>query len=102
MRLVRIALPAIALLATSSALMAQGTPALGGPCATPDSVAFRGQNRIPESQLRADVGIAPKSAVNSRVLTRALRDLYATNQFEATKLRTFCDSIGGKAVLIFE
>jgi outer membrane protein insertion porin family len=71
-----------------------------GQCATPDSVAFRGQHRITDDELRADVGIAPKSTVNARVLSRALRDLYATDQFEAN-IQTSCEAINGKTVLVF-
>ena len=74
-------LPALlGLLVAASAVQAQD--AATGPCATPDSVAFRGQSRIPEGDLRADVGIAPKSKINSRILDRAIRDLYATNNFD--------------------
>src|SRR5439155_16061217 len=70
------------------------------PCATPDSIAFRGQTSIPEADLRAGVGIPPKTAINSRVLTRALKDLYATNKFEVG-IHTTCEVVGNKALLIF-
>lgn len=71
-----------------------------GACATPDSIAFRGNQRLKDDELRGDIGIAPKTALNSRVLSRALRDLYATNQFESD-LSTSCEIIAGKAVLVF-
>ena len=54
----------------------------------PLAVCDAGQRGVPRSQartgraVRAEVGIAPKSTINGRVLSRAIRDLYATNQFE--------------------
>jgi outer membrane protein insertion porin family len=71
-----------------------------GPCATPDSVAFRGNSRITDDLLRADVGIVPRKPVSARELTRAIRNLYATGQFEAN-IETTCDRVNGKTTLIF-
>src|SRR5690348_7867058 len=84
---------------TGSAVRAQ-QPTATGTCATPDSVAFRGLSRIPEGDVRADVDIAPKSTINSRIVTRALRNLYATNNFEANGTAA-CETIDGKTVLVF-
>jgi outer membrane protein insertion porin family len=93
----------IGVVVTGSAVRAQ-QPAPGnattGPCATPDSVAFRGLSRIPEADVRADVDIAPKSTINSRIVTRALKNLYATNNFESNGTAT-CESIAGKSILVF-
>jgi outer membrane protein insertion porin family len=85
------------LLAAVSAAQAQD--ATLGPCATPDSIAFRGQKLVTDEVLRAGVGIAPKSTINGRITTRAIRDLYATNQFQ--DVRTSCEVVGGKSILIF-
>src|SRR4029079_17565566 len=79
---------------------ARAQDAVTGPCAMPDSVAFRGQSRIPDGDLRADVGIAPKSKINSRILDRAIRDMYATNNFDEN-ITAVCELVGGKAVLVF-
>jgi outer membrane protein insertion porin family len=70
-----------------------------GTCVTPDSIAFRGQKNVTDDQLRTGVGITPKSTINSRITTRAITDLYATNQFE--DIRTTCEVIGGKQILVF-
>jgi outer membrane protein insertion porin family len=98
----RFVLAGLALTVAGSAARAQ-EPTIG-PCAKPDSVAFRvahtRRDSIPEDQLRADVGIQPKSTINGRVVTRAIRDLYATNQFESD-IHATCDVIQGKAVLVF-
>src|SRR6476661_5448376 len=90
------ALPAVRAQQPSSAAASAAT----GPCATPDSVAFRGLSRIPEGDVRSDIGITPKSTISGRIVTQALKNLYATNNFEANGTAT-CDTIGGKSVLIF-
>jgi outer membrane protein insertion porin family len=90
------ALPAVRAQQPSSAAASAAT----GPCATPDSVAFRGLSRIPEGDVRSDIGITPKSTISGRIVTQALKNLYATNNFEANGTAT-CDTIGGKTVLIF-
>ncbi len=91
-------LAVVGLAVAASAAAAQET--VTGQCATPDSVAFRGFSRVPEADLRAGVGITPGQPIGgNRVLTRAIRDLFATNQFE--DVRTSCEFVGGKAVLIF-
>jgi outer membrane protein insertion porin family len=97
----RFLLALLGLVLAGSAAHAQDATA--GPCATPDSVAFRGlkeNSQITDAALRADVGIAPKTTINSRVLTRAITDLYATNQFEAN-IRTSCEIQDGKSILVF-
>src|SRR5215831_16677598 len=82
------------------AVRAQQPSAATGTCATPDSVAFRGLSRIPEGDVRSDVGIAPKTAISSRVVTQALKNLYATNNFEPNATAS-CETINGKTVLVF-
>src|SRR5581483_5950776 len=99
MRQTRFVLAALGLAMAASTAHAQQEANVGA-CATPDSVAFRGNKRITDDVLRADVGITPKSTINQRTLTRAIRDLYATNQFESD-IRTSCDVANGKSVLIF-
>jgi outer membrane protein insertion porin family len=81
-----------------SAVSAQQTPATG-PCATPDSIAFRGLKKATDDMLRSGVGIAPKSAINGRSLSKAIKDLYATNLFE--DISPSCEIIDGKALLVF-
>jgi outer membrane protein insertion porin family len=81
--------------------VARAQEAVTGPCATPDSVAFRGNVRISDEMLRTDAGIAPRAAVNGRLLSRAIRNLYATGQFE-DDIRTSCETIDEKTILVFQ
>src|SRR3954471_16805474 len=98
MRQKRLLLAFLGLLAAGS--VAEAQDATAGQCATPDSIAFRGNKRIKDDELRSDVGITPKSTINSRSLKRAVTGMYATNQFE-DDIYASCEIIGGKAVLIF-
>jgi outer membrane protein insertion porin family len=95
----RLLLALLGVLAAGSVAHAQDAATPAGQCATPDSVAFRGNRRIKDDELRSDVGINPKTTINSRTLTRALHDLYATNQFD--DVRESCDVQGGRAILVF-
>ena len=74
---------------------------VSGPCATPDSVVFRGNQRISETMLRGDAGISPGTALSFPVLQRAIKNLYATGQFE--DIGTACTvGVNGKAILTFD
>src|ERR1051325_8202863 len=70
-----------------------------GPCATPDSVAFRGNSRITDDLLRGDVGITPKRALSAQAVTRAIRNLFATAQFD--DVQSSCELVGGRVLLVF-
>lgn len=97
MRYLRSALVVAGLLGVGSALGAQQSSV--GACATPDSIAFRGNHRISDDVLRSDVGIAPKTTINGRITSRAIRDLYATNQFDI--VTTSCEQVNDKTLLVF-
>jgi outer membrane protein insertion porin family len=72
-----------------------------GPCATPDSVVFRGNQRISEQMLRGDAGISPGVALSTGVLQRAIKNLFATGQFD--DIQTSCTvGANGKAILAFD
>ncbi len=72
----------LSLLAAGGVAHAQGGVPVTGPCATPDSVAFRGNQRITDALLRGDAGILPGTPLNYRTLQRAIKQLYATGQFD--------------------
>ena len=74
-------------------------PAGAGACTRPDSVAFRGNARVAESALRADVDITPGTTLNYRVLQRAIRSLFATTQFDDVQVT--CERAAGRTVLAF-
>ncbi|MDB4907979.1 MAG: outer membrane protein assembly complex, YaeT protein [Gemmatimonadetes bacterium] len=79
---------------------ARAQDAVTGPCATPSTIVFRGNARITEAMLRADVGIAAGTTLNYRELQRAIKNLYATAQFE--DVQALCEAAAdGKTTLAF-
>jgi outer membrane protein insertion porin family len=95
----RLALACTLLVGTASAVSAQQAVAVGQ-CATPDSIAFRGLVRDTSDNLvRSGVGITPKSTINGRVITKAIKDLYATNLFDNVSVS--CETRNGKTLLVF-
>lgn len=73
---------------------------VAGACARADSVAFRGNSRVAETALRGDVTIVPGTPYNYRTLQRAIRNLYATGQFEDIQVR--CELRDGRTIIAFE
>jgi len=73
---------------------------MAGACSKPDSVAFRGNSRVSDQALRGDVGISPGSALNYRILQRAIKSLYANAQFEDVQVK--CEVADTRAILAFE
>ena len=94
----RLALACTLLVGTAAAASAQQAVAVGQ-CATPDSIAFRGQKNATDDMLRSGVGITPKSAITGRSITKAIKDLYATNLFD--DVRVTCEFVNRKALLVF-
>src|SRR5262245_28401646 len=60
----------------------------GGPgaCSTPDSIIVRGNQRVSEATIRGAAGLAAGAELNYRVIQRALKDLYATTEFDDVRI----------------
>jgi outer membrane protein insertion porin family len=85
---------------TAMAAAAAQDATVTGACSKPDSVAFRGNVRVAESALHGDVNVDAGTTLNYRTLQRAIKSLYATQQFEDVQVR--CEVANGKAILAFE
>jgi outer membrane protein insertion porin family len=90
------------------AIATVGAPRVGaqqqqaaGPCVTPDSVAVRGNSRVPTTKVLADVGVAPGDTINFRVVQRAIRNLYASGEFQDVQLSCTVDPATNRATLVF-
>jgi outer membrane protein insertion porin family len=94
-------LPLLAVLWTAAAAGAQESP-VAGRCATPDALVFRGSTRTAESALRAETGITPGTALNYRDVQRALKNLFATGQFDDVRALCEVSPDGRRATLVFE
>src|SRR5918992_5498364 len=97
----KLSLLSLAVLSAAAAAGAQESPVTGR-CATPDALAFRGSTRTAESALRAETGLTAGTAVNYRDVQRAVRNLFATGQFD--DVRATCEVSGEpqRATLVFE
>lgn len=93
-------LPFAALFAAAAA-GAQESP-VAGRCATPDALSFRGSTRTPESALRAETGITPGTALNYRDVQRAVKNLFATGQFDDVRATCEVAPDGSRATLVFD
>src|SRR3954463_5877123 len=91
-------LAALCIAATGTAAHAQDASVTGA-CAKPDTVIFRGNNRITDAMLRGDAAIVPGAALNYRTVQRAIKNLYATGQFEDVAVG--CEAVGDKTGLTF-
>ncbi|HEX2718931.1 MAG TPA: outer membrane protein assembly factor BamA [Gemmatimonadaceae bacterium] len=88
----------LALLVASAPAFAQEPAAQGGRCATPDSVAIRGNTRISDATIRSDAGVRAGDQLNYRTLQRAITTLFATGNYD--DIRVDCElRAGDKAVL---
>ncbi len=73
-----------------------------GRCATPDSVAVRGNKRVTEMTVMADAGIVAGTLLNFKAVQRSLRALYETGQFETVRVACDLDDTNNKATLVLE
>jgi outer membrane protein insertion porin family len=96
-----LSLSVVAALCAAAAAGAQESP-VAGRCATPDALAFRGSTRTAESALRAETGITPGTAVNYRDVQRAVRNLFATGQFDDVRASCEVSVDGRRATLVFD
>jgi outer membrane protein insertion porin family len=72
-----------------------------GRCATPDSIAVRGNTRVDATTIIATSALVPGTQLNYRLLQRAIRDLYDTGNFEAINLGCEVTATPERAVLTF-
>jgi outer membrane protein insertion porin family len=70
-----------------------------GRCASPDSIAVRGNLRVDYGSIVGTAALIPGTQLNYRILQRSLRDLYETGQFENVTLT--CESVPDRAILMF-
>ena len=70
-----------------------------GRCASPDSIAVRGNRRVDYGSVIATTALVPGTQLNYRILQRSLRDLYETGNFENVTLT--CESVPNRAILTF-
>ncbi|MGH7719932.1 MAG: outer membrane protein assembly factor BamA [Gemmatimonadaceae bacterium] len=70
------------------------------PCARPDTVVVRGNERISEARVRSEAGLTTGEALNFRLVQRALENLYGSGQFEDASITCEVAPETGKARLV--
>ncbi len=58
-------------------------------CTVPDSIAVRGNVRVPEASIRTQAGLRPGERITYRDVQRAIRDVFATGEF--SEVAIVCD-----------
>lgn len=90
----------IALPVLAGSLAAQDPTA--GRCATPDSVAVRGNQRVDAATIQNDAGLLQGSQFSYRIFQRAIRQLFDTKQFDAVELNCSVAPSGDYAILYID
>src|SRR5664279_1748722 len=88
------------LLIAALAPMAARAQGAAPPCAIPDSVAFTGNSRVSRSIIVADAGVKQGDTLNYRVVQRAIKNLYATGQFDDVQVHCDINPVTNKTTLI--
>jgi outer membrane protein insertion porin family len=78
----KLSLAAAALFCAGAPLLAQDAPPEAR-CATPDSIAISGNKRVASTTILLDAGITPGTQLNSPMVQRAIRNIFAGGQFDA-------------------
>jgi outer membrane protein insertion porin family len=91
-------------LALAPALQGLGAQdaATQGRCATPDSIAVRGNKRITELTVLADAGLVAGTLLNAKGVQRSIRALYETGQFDQVEIACDLDDTKDRAVLVVQ
>ncbi len=71
-----------------------------GRCTLPDSIAVRGNNRIADQKIRTDAGLSAGATLNFPAVQRALKALYALNEFDDVAVSCDLESVDGKVITV--
>ncbi len=77
----KLSFAALAFFCAGSAVLAQDAPT-EAKCAIPDSIAITGNRRVASTTILLDAGITPGTQMNSPMVQRAIRNVFAGGQFE--------------------
>jgi len=71
-----------------------------GRCASPDSIAIRGNVRIAEDRIRTEAALTAGSPLNFPAIQRAIKALYAINEFDDVQLECDLESVIDKVITV--
>lgn len=99
-RISRHILVAAAFCASAKTAVAQAAVPPAPSCSTPDSLEFVGSTHRSATVLREDTGLPVGQPVNSASIQRAVKNLFATGQFDDIP-ETTCRIVNGKVIFTF-
>ncbi len=95
-----LALPALAILtAAPVSVLAQEIPAADA-CTQPDSVAVRGNQRVPEATIRTQADLRPGERLTYRDVQAAIRNVFASGEFDDVGISCELDDVTEAATLV--
>ncbi|MBY0488965.1 MAG: outer membrane protein assembly factor BamA [Gemmatimonadaceae bacterium] len=71
-----------------------------GRCATPDSVAIRGNQNVAEARIRAELGLAPGAPLSFPAVQRSIKALYNLALFDDVRMACDVESVAGKVLMV--
>ena len=87
----------LAMAGSSRSLAAQDVT---GRCTTPDSIVVRGNSRIADQKIRTEGGLSAGTPLNFPAIQRAIKALYALNEFDDVEVQCDLESVVGKALVV--
>ncbi|HEX4934101.1 MAG TPA: hypothetical protein VFV33_13020, partial [Gemmatimonadaceae bacterium] len=94
----RVPVVALAVMLAAAPVAAQDPSTLTGRCLTPDSIDVRGVKRVSREAVLASAGLSAGTTLNFPAIQRAIRDLFATGDFDEVAVR--CDVAEGDKAII--
>ncbi len=68
-------------------------------CASPDSIAVRGNKRVAEAKIRTEGGLVGGNPTNFPGIQRAIKAVYALNEFDAVDIVCDLESVPSKSIV---
>ena len=91
--------PLLVLVLASAPAFGQAPDSTAGRCASPDSIAVRGNHRISDVSILTDAALTPHTQLNYRQIQGAIHTLFATGQFSDVRVLCTLDSAANRATL---
>lgn len=96
----RVPVVALAIALAGAPAYAQGTPAGAGRCLAPDSLDVRGASRVSREGILATTGFTPGDTLDFPAIQRAIRDLFATGDFDDVRVSCGLTPDGARSTLL--
>lgn len=96
----RVPAVALAILLAGAPAYAQVSPAAAGRCLAPDSLDVRGVARVSREAVLGSAGLTPGDSLDFPRLQRAIRDVFATGDFDDVRVDCALTPDGARSILV--